>query len=367
MSYRNPAALGAVANHGTVIRNRWRILGVLLLAAVAGGGATAGEPERIRPSTGTVAGLRKVSTALTDSLGEQLDVGHDWLYRRLQRLLEGTDTRFGGSGATPIVVPLSPFRIGITGEFLHGRGGLTSTARPEFEATLSLPNLERRFKVFVTSSDLPESPDDATLDRSPLRAGVRFAPLTHIDFDIGVRVRLRPAAFAALRWAPELDAGTLRVYPFAKPYLESGVGFGVSGGVALERWSGRWIARSASYANWVRNTAATDWTQSLVLGYARAVIQEQRYDRFATGHDLACGAAARVSVSGDRTSRVTQYETGVLFKRPLHGGWLYGYVEPLVRWERAGSWHPDVGMRIGLDALFWGLASQPDEVVNYCR
>jgi len=165
----------------------------------------------------------------------------------------------------------------------------------------------------------------------------------------------------------EFDAGTLRIYPFIKTYVESGLGIGTSGGVALERWSDHWVVRSASYANWVHNTAATDWSQSLLIGYAQAVIQARRYDRFATGHDLACGVAARVSVSSDRTSRTSLYEGSVLMKRPLHGGWLFGYVEPVVQWNRNFQWHPDIGVRIGFDALFWGLASLPAEVATYCR
>jgi len=349
------------------MRIRWQVVSVLLIATAIGARAQAEEPARVRPSTGTFGELRKASTEVANTLGEYLDDGHDWLYRRLQRLLESTDTRFVGSERTPIVVPLSPLRIGLDGEFLHRREGLTSRASPDFEATLRLPNIERRFKVFITSTDLPESPRDAALDRSPLRAGVRLAALTHVDFDVGVRVKLRPSAFAALRWAPDFDAGAVHVYPLVKPYVESGLGLGVSGGIALERWRGLWIARSASYANWLRNTSETNWTQTFVVGYARAVIQEQRYDRFAAGHDLACGAAARVSVSGDRASRASLYEASLLFKRPLHGGWLYGYVEPVVRWERAADWHPDAGIRIGIDALFWGLASLPAEVATYCR
>ncbi len=144
------------------------------------------------------------------------------------------------------------------------------------------------------------------------------------------------------------------MYPFAKTYVESGLGFGTSGGIAFEQWSDRWIVRSASYANWVRNTSATDWTQSFIVGYAGAVIEERRYDRLATGRDLACGAAARVSASGDRVSRTSLHEASVLMKRPLHGGWLYGYFEPVVRWDRAFGWYPDLGVRIGFDALFGG-------------
>jgi hypothetical protein len=348
------------------MRLRLVILCVLASTAIAQR-AGADDPERVSPSTGTFEELRKASTEVANTLGEYLDDGHDWLYRRLEHLFENIDTRFAGSGQAPIIVPLSPLRIGFDSEFLHRQGGLQFAARPEFEATLRLPNIERRLKVFITSNDLAESPGDPALERNPVRAGVRFAPLLHIDFDVGVRAKVWPSAFAALRWGSEFDAGAARAYPFAKTYVESGLGLGVSGGITLERWSGRWIARSASYANWVRNTSATDWSQTFIVGFARAVIQERRYDRLAAGHDLACGAVARVSVSGDRVSRTSLYEASVLFKRPLHGGWLYGYLEPVVRWERDFGWHPDAGIRIGLDALFWGLATLPGEVATYCR
>jgi hypothetical protein len=53
-------------------------------------------------------------------------------------------------------------------------------------------------------------------------------------------------------------------------------------------------------------------------------------------------------------------------KRPLHGGWLFGYIEPVRQWNRTFEWHPDIGIRIGLDALFRGLASVPTEVGSYC-
>jgi hypothetical protein len=53
-------------------------------------------------------------------------------------------------------------------------------------------------------------------------------------------------------------------------------------------------------------------------------------------------------------------------KRPLHGGWLFGYIEPVTQWNRTFGWHPDIGIRIGFDALFWGLASVPTEIGSYC-
>jgi hypothetical protein len=326
----------------------------------------ADEPERVRPTTGTLAGLRKASGEAARDFGARLDHGHDWLYRHMQTLLAGFDTQFQSSGQAPLIVPLSPVRIGFDSELLRGEHGLGSSLRPDFEATLQLPNLERRFKLFVTSSDLAESAGDAALERNPVRAGVRFTARTHIDFDLGVRMKLKPVAFASLRWTPAFDAGGTRFYPFAKPYIESGLGLGISGGLAIDRWRGRWIARSASYGNWLRNSAATDWSQSFLVGHAQAVIQEGRYDRLSAGHDLACGTMFRVAASGDRLSRATLYEVSVLFKRPLRGGWLYGYVEPLVRWDRRSNWHPDAGVRLGFDALFWGLASLPNAIATRC-
>jgi hypothetical protein len=346
---------------------RVTVLSSVLAFAVISPCAQADDPEHVRPSTGTIGELRKASIEAADTVGEYLDTSHDWLYRRLQHLFEDIDMRFAEPGQAPIVVPLSPLRLGLNSQFIHQQDGYTLTSIPDFEATVRLPNIERRFKVFITSGDLQESPTDSPVERNPLRAGLRFSPRSHIDFELGARAKIWPGAFATLRWTPDYTAGAVRIYPFVKIYAETQLGVGASGGADLERWSDRWFVRSATYANWVRNSAATDWAQTFIAGYARAVIQERRYDRLAAGHDLACGVAARISASGAHASRVSVYEASVLMKRPLHGGWLYGYIEPMVRWERDSAWHADVGVRLGFDALFWGLASLPAEVATYCN
>ncbi len=321
----------------------------------------------MRPSAGTFAGLRHASTVVAHTVGGHLDKGHDWLYRRLEHLLMNVDQRYADPERTALVVPLSPLRIDLDTEFLNRQHGLSLVPRPNFDATVQLPNIERRLRIFINSNDLAEAPDNPALDSNPVRAGLRFEPHSRVDFDVGVRLKLKPTAFAALRWAPEYSFGRSRLYPLLKPYVESGLGLGASGGLTLERWSGRWVVRSSSYVNWLRNVSATSWAQTLLLGHAQAVIQEREYGKFTAGRDLACGTVVRLLASGDRLSSASLYEFSVMFKRPLHGGWLYGYFEPLMRWERASDWHPDTGFRIGLDALFWGLSSDPGPVATICR
>jgi hypothetical protein len=330
--------------------------------------ADAENPDQVRPSTASVAELRAIATEVADTFGEYLDKGHDWLYRRIQYFIEDVDTWFIESGVAPVVVPVSPMRIDFDGEFLHKQGGFGLASARNFEATLRVPNLEHRLRLFITNDSIEESPIvDPNQAQNPVRAGLRFTPLAHFDVEVGVHAKIWPSAFGTVRWARELSAGNIHVYPFAKVYAETRSGLGVSGGITVERWSGRWVLRSASFADWVRHTAATDWNQTLIFGYARAVIQQRRYDRLADGHDLACGVVAKLSASGDRSSRASLYELSMLLKRPLHGGWLFGYAGPMVRWNREFGWHPDSGVRIGFDALFWGLATRPTELAGYCQ
>jgi hypothetical protein len=328
--------------------------------------ARADDPDRLRPPGGTVGQLRAIVSATGETIGEALDTGHDWLYRRVPYLIEDVDSWFAETGQAPVVAPVSPLRLGIEGAALHRPDGIALAGVREFSATLEVPNIQRRLKVFITSDDLQEAPNDPTLESAPVRAGLRFLAIPHVELEFGVRPKVWPSVFGAARWASDFTAGRFRLYPFAKAYVETGLGPGVSGGVAVDRWSGRWLLRSASYADWVHNTAVTSWSQSFIFGYAKAIIQERNYDRLAGGHDLACGMAVRVTVTGDRISRTTLYEGSVLFKRPLHGGWLFGYAGPMVRWQRTLRWHPDIGFGLGFDALFWGLATRPAELKDYC-
>ncbi len=340
----------------------------LVFCSVSLGAGAPADPGATPPaSPPVVPELADAPGTVAQAPGTRLDRAHDWLYQRLNTVFKSFDKRFARSDGEPILVPVSPLRIGLDSILLHKEDGFSAQLRPDFEATLRLPNLERRLRLFISSDDVPESPATRTLDRQPVNVGLRFMSRSHLNFDLGVRVRLQPVAFAALKWAPAFQLGNTHAYPLMKIYVESDLGPGASAGLALQRQHDSWIVRSASYADWRRRTSAIFWNQSFLFGYARALFQEGRYDRLSTGHDLACGVVALLSVSGDRSSRAVVYEAGVLVKRPLHAGWLFGYLEPLVRWDRNNGWHPEAGIRLGFDALFWGLASAPDPITPRCH
>lgn len=335
-----------------------------LLAAAAMAVAPAGA-QMATPAAAEA--LAPVEAPAADGPAGRLERSHDWLYLRMQRFLKDLDTQFSQADQAPLVVPASPLRLGLDGEWLHGAPGHDAALRPDIEATLRLPNIEQRFRIFVSSNDLPESTDNTPLEHNPVRAGLRFAPQTHLNVDLGVRIKLKPSVYAAIRWTPDFVLGPVGFQPFVKPYVESGIGLGTSGGVAIQYWRERWFLRSASYMNWTRNTSATQWSQSLLFGHAEAVISENRYESVATGHDLACGTALHALATGDHLQGASVYELSVIQKRPLRGGWLYGYLEPLVHWERTTNWHPEAGLRIGFDALFWGLASTSSHIASGCH
>ena len=53
-----------------------------------------------------------------------------------------------------------------------------------------------------------------------------------------------------------------------------------------------------------------------------------------------------------------RYEASFFYKQPTKTHWLYWHVAPLVTWERQFNWHPDPGIRIGIDALFWNVSGR---------
>ncbi len=306
------------------------------------------------------------------AIGEsgELDRAHDWLYRQFQRWIRSLDQHFARSEQEAVETPSSTLRINLQASLLHQSDGSVLLGTPDLEATVHLPNIERRLRLFVTSADVQESPANPAEQPSTIRAGTRFALAPALALDLGLHAAFKPSAFATLKWAPQWRSGLLNVTPLAKLYAESNLGYGVSSAIALEHWQHLWIVRSTSYLDAQHSTSGVsglDWSQTLIAGYAPSIIREQQYGTVASGRDVACGAILRLYAAGDQRARTATREISVVMKRPLRDGWLFGYVEPVIRWDRTSDWHPDVGIRIGFDMLFWDIVARQGGISTSCH
>jgi hypothetical protein len=314
--------------------------------------------RRIGPSESSTAEIREEAARRPYPLdfGQRLDRGHDWLYVNAQEWVERTDRRFAPPDAELLAVPATPFRLALITETINRPDGPKFEIDLNLDVSLRLPNLERRLKIFITNDDVAESPDRAS-DRDNLRAGLRFNPASNFDFDVGVRGDIPPIAFASLRWSKFQPIGRWDVYPFAKLFAETDDGLGLSSGLTLDRRLGeQLIGRASSFARWRKDRAEIDWTQVLLLAHADELLVPERYGRVVRNQDIARGYGMQLLATGEQRNRVDVYEASVFYKRPLRRRWLYGYVEPLVRWDRRYDWSADPGIRIGIEALFWDLS-----------
>lgn len=313
----------------------------------------------VKPSELSVPELVAIESALPPPKGEpgeRLDVAHDDLYIWMQQTFESLDRRFVDEGERPVAVPASPFRIGLGFRGIDRDGRLATDIDTEFDVTLRLPNAERRLKIFLTTEDLSEISETADSGNPSVRAGVRVDALRAFDFEVGVKVDVPPVAYAALRWGKRWRSGPWDIQPYAKLFAETDDGLGASAALIVNHWRGRNLARSVTSAKWLRDRSATEWGQSFSLARVDALLEPDQYSARLRGQDLARAWGIRVQAGGYEKSTVDYYEVGPFYKRPLHSDWLYVAVQPLVRWEREFGWRADPGIRIGFEALFWGLA-----------
>jgi hypothetical protein len=320
--------------------------------ALPGGGEP--PPRVIQPSRSNVSDLPADSGAT-----QRLDRLHDGLFLGVQRVIAAADSHFVEADETPAAVPVSPFRIGLQGGVVREGRQWSLEPRLDVDMLLQMPNLQRRLKVYITSERTDESPADLDRGGSPLRAGLRLLAARDVELDLGVRADVPPVAHLSLRWQRRFEAGDWQLHPFAKAYLESGDGFGVAWGASLDRWWGPVVARAGAYANWRHETGDTGWIQVLTLAHTREVLRSGRYSDVVGGRDFARGYGAQFLAEGSDLRGQERYEASLFLKRPAGRDWLYWNLTPFVRWEGVNDWRADPGLRLGIDALFWGLAGEP--------
>lgn len=325
--------------------------------AVAEGNGHRRQAARHRPGESSTDEIQARNAAAEPPLDarERLDHAHDRLYTKMQEFVEATDHRFAPQDAALLPVPAAPFRVSLAGEAIDRNDGTDLSIDLDFDVTLRLPNAEKRLRVFVTSNDVDEAPRDDD-GSSAVRAGLRYELQKYLNFDVGLKVDAPPVAFMSLKWAREIALGRWDFYPFAKLFADTDESVGYAAAVTLDHWSGRRLFRTSSYVKWRDDRDRVEWSQTLIYAHAREIIVPDRYGSYLRASDIGHGWGVKLRANGGDMHGATYYEASIFRKRPTASGWLYWFVEPLVRWDREYAWQADPGIRIGIDALFWDLA-----------
>ncbi len=313
--------------------------------------------RRYRPTDSSVEEIRSLNAEAPPPLDfrQRLDYVHDRLYVWMQSRVEGLDYSLAAKDRELRPVPAAPFRLGLVGEYIDRDGKADPGLDASFDIALRLPNIERRLRIFITSGELDESPRRERQDQN-LSAGLRYEFFDHVDFDVGVRIDKAPVAFTALKWSREIPLGKWQFYPFAKIFAETKESVGYAGAITFDRWAGRNLFRTSTYAKWRADRNATNWSETLVYARAHQLIVPDVYGSYLRATDIGRGYGLRLLASGDNAHSVETYEAGIFYRRPTRTRWLYWSVEPLVRWDREYAWRADPGIRVGVEALFWDLA-----------
>lgn len=296
-----------------------------------------------------------------ETYAERFDFIHDNLQISLQRHVEQVDLMMLTNKAQRLETPPSRFRITPYLK-LEYDSGLEFSFEPDVDVEVDLPNLEKKWKVFIESSrrdDLPGT-DPGDADTSS-QIGLRRVR-KYVQADLGVKFRWPPVVFVRAEWKPRWSVEHTVVQPRQRFFYESDEGFGSLTSFTVHRWFGRdnnWFWQSVSAAkHTTRSTEGTELEQTVKLALVSKALEDKwTWKRVMGVHDIADGHMLRYSLFGNYESGVGQinrHRVTYTWRQRLYKKWIYLEVSPGVEFENDNDWDPIPQIMVGFDMLFWG-------------
>ncbi len=353
--------------HGHASRAPARLRVALLLAgSLLAAGALAGPVWTNAPVATNQGSLldsvldpvkRAQKPARFDSFQQRLDYIHQNLYTDYNTRVERTDSYFGRVLTEHEQPAPSRFRLGLF--FEADRGATNDFAfKPSFNAKIKLPNVEKRWDVFLNTLKPGELPGaDPTEVNNALRIGVgTLTHIPHVSVNAGLRVTWPPEASLELSWRPRWTWEEWTIMPMQQVFYETDDGFGEQTQLALFRWFGkyqRWTAGSMTAGTWSQSTDGLEWEQTIKGGYIRELLEEKERGQAIDRSDLAQGTGLRYSLFGSDKD-FTEHRFMLSHRRPLYKKWIYIELNPGLKWRADHDWKTDPFILLGLDFIFWG-------------
>ena len=307
--------------------------------------------------------IDELPTETTDEssigIGAKIDGAHDALFMTVQKTVAKVDGRFVPENAKKERIPVSKFRVGLYGKAVEEER-TEYTFDPEFDIEIKTPNLERRLLFVLTTEELGELPGTDPTERDQgLRLGMRYELPAGVKMGAGIKWDWPPEPYAKIGWGALWRTTNWKFYPGLEGYWKLEDGYGSSAAFTGDMWSGRGLLRLSTGARWTEDSAEVEWSQTLVLGYARELIDEGKIGERATGRDLARGGGFRYRITGDTKTDVIQTHNGLLFlKFPLRKKWAYFVFALGATFRNERDWEAEPSVQLGLDMLFWDVGDR---------
>lgn len=300
--------------------------------------------------------------ATFDSFSDRLDFIHDNLQLSLQKHVEKVDTIMDDGTVERVPTPPSRFRLT---PYVVAREdeGVTLSLEPDFEMEVELPNLERRWKIFIESSRSDELPGiDPSERKQNAQIGVRNVWKEIIHTDVGIRAKWIPEVFARADWRPKWEYKHTLIQPLQRVFYESGDGIGSLTSLTIHRWFGPnnssfWQSVSAAKYT-TKTTDGLEMEQSFKLGWISEVLESKwSWRRVVGSEDIARGHTLRYSIFGHASSDIDQIDRHRLtytYRTRVYKHWIYLEVSPGVEATDENDWEMASILTVGIDMLFWG-------------
>jgi hypothetical protein len=296
-----------------------------------------------------------------NSFTERLDYIHENMQLNLHQHVERVDTMMLTNKMDAVAVPHSRFRLAPFVR-IEREQGTDFSFNPDFEAEIDLPNLERRWKVFIESSRGDELPgiDRSEKDQS---AQIGISSITkNFKSAAGVKMRWPPIAFVRTEVHADWSTGHTVARPRLRLFYETDNGYGALTDLTMHRWFGartRMYGQTVSAARYAsKGTEGVDFEQSLKLGFVQETLEDgHTWRSVVRAQDLARGHILRYSLFGnaqDGYNVLERHRLTYTYRQPLYKKWIYLEVAPGLQFANENNWDTEYVLTAGLDMLFWG-------------
>ena len=229
----------------------------------------------------------------------------------------------------------------------------------DYFASIRLRRLEKRLSLIIDTGDLAPLPNTQPNeeDNDP-QIGLQKRILKGTSVKVGGKVRWPPVGYVIGTWSQSFQPIDWQMIPkYSVFYQTDEDGFGTGANFLLGRWWDPIMLKSDTGFRITEATTGIEWASSVTLAHVWRLIEpaDRRPLVSARSYNEGIDLIYRISghISGHKT--IDEHRVIANYRHPLRKNWLFFFVSPELFWQRENNWAPEFRLRVGIDALFWGV------------